>query len=250
MIQITVVKVNKPNIAQKGTITVEKTEKTGEVFSGVNVSGSEDSDGRALAGARLEYKNRFANEKCAIVIKDKSEEVRRKNAMEDEKSKITAVAIEKMIDFYQGNLRDIEHFLKVWAYAKTIGEQESVDENTQGILELAAVVHDISCPLCREKYGNTNGKNQELESEPLVKEFFEGMPVSEQKVERIIWLVTHHHTYTNIDGIDYQILIEADFLVNASESNFSKVSIENAKSRIFKTAAGCRLLESIFLREE
>lgn len=117
--------------------------------------------------------------------------------MKDEKSKITAVAIEKMIDFYQGNLRDIEHFLKVWAYAKTIGEQESVDENTQGILELAAVVHDISCPLCREKYGNTNGKNQELESEPLVKEFFEEMPVSEQKVERIIWLVTHHHTYTN-----------------------------------------------------
>lgn len=113
--------------------------------------------GRALAGARLEYKNRFANEKCAMVIKDKSEEVRRKNAMKDEKSKITAVAIEKMIDFYQGNLRDIEHFLKVWAYAKTIGEQESVDENTQGILELAAVVHDISCPLCREKYGNTRG---------------------------------------------------------------------------------------------
>ena len=53
MIQITVVKVNKPNMTQKGTITVEK---TGEVFSGVNVSGSEDSDGRALAGARLEYK--------------------------------------------------------------------------------------------------------------------------------------------------------------------------------------------------
>ena len=93
--------------------------------------------------------------------------------MKDEKSKITAVAIEKMIGFYQGNLRDIEHFLKVWAYAKTIGEQESVDENTQEVLELAAVVHDISCPLCREKYGNTNGKNQELESEPLVKEFFE-----------------------------------------------------------------------------
>lgn len=38
---VTVVKVNKPNMAQKGTITVEK---TGEVFSGVNASGSEDSD--------------------------------------------------------------------------------------------------------------------------------------------------------------------------------------------------------------
>ena len=34
-------KVSKPNMAQKGTITVEK---TGEVFFGVNVSGTEDSD--------------------------------------------------------------------------------------------------------------------------------------------------------------------------------------------------------------
>ena len=38
---VTVVKVSKPNMAQKGTITVEK---TGEVFFGVNVSGTEDSD--------------------------------------------------------------------------------------------------------------------------------------------------------------------------------------------------------------
>ena len=38
---VKVIKVNKPNTAQKGTITVEK---TGEVFSGVNVSGSEDTE--------------------------------------------------------------------------------------------------------------------------------------------------------------------------------------------------------------
>lgn len=38
---VTVIKVDKPNMAQKGTITVEK---TGEVFYGVNVSGSEDTE--------------------------------------------------------------------------------------------------------------------------------------------------------------------------------------------------------------
>ena len=38
---VTVVKVDKPNMAQKGTITVEK---TGEVFYGVSVSGSEDAE--------------------------------------------------------------------------------------------------------------------------------------------------------------------------------------------------------------
>lgn len=60
-------------------------------------------------------------------------------------------AIEKMIDFYNGDLHDIYHFLKVWAFAKSIGEQEVLDARTQETLELAAVVHDISCPLCREK---------------------------------------------------------------------------------------------------
>ena len=44
---------------------------------------------------------------------------------------------------------------------KTIGELEGIDKDTQFILEVAAIVHDIACPICREKYGNTNGKHQE-----------------------------------------------------------------------------------------
>ena len=42
---VTVVKVDKPNMAQKGTITVEK---TGEVFFGVSVSGGVDESGKEL----------------------------------------------------------------------------------------------------------------------------------------------------------------------------------------------------------
>lgn len=38
---ITVIKVDKPNMAQKGTVSIEK---TGEVFSGVNISGVENAD--------------------------------------------------------------------------------------------------------------------------------------------------------------------------------------------------------------
>ncbi len=42
---VTVVKVDKPNMAQKGTITVEK---TGEVFFGVSVIGGVDESGNEL----------------------------------------------------------------------------------------------------------------------------------------------------------------------------------------------------------
>ncbi len=85
-----------------------------------------------------------------------------------------AAATQKMIAFYKGSTHDIGHFLKVWALAQTIGALQGLDSHTQEILELAAVVHDIACPLCREKYGDANGKHQELESPPLVEAFLRG----------------------------------------------------------------------------
>lgn len=157
-----------------------------------------------------------------------------------------AQILEKMILHSGGNARDVNHFMKVWAYAKTIGELEHLDEETQFILEAAAAVHDIACPLCLEKYGNTNGEHQEKEGMPLVREFLQGSGIEESRIERIAWLVGHHHTYTGIDGMDYQILLEADYLVNADEMQDSREQIRNFRSRVFRTQAGIRLLESIF----
>ena len=162
---------------------------------------------------------------------------------------LVATAIEKMIDFYKGNRHDINHFLKVWSFAKTIGEKEGLDEDTQKILELTAVVHDIACPLCREKYGNANGKMQEKESAPLVDAFFAELPVEKQKVERIRWLVEHHHTYTDVKSADHQILLEADFLVNFFEDHSERKAVETAVSMIFRTSAGRRVCQKMFLEE-
>ncbi|MFR7744122.1 MAG: hypothetical protein ACLU3I_13115 [Acutalibacteraceae bacterium] len=53
---------------------------------------------------------------------------------------IVSAAIQKMIEFYKGNRHDVNHFLKVWAMAKTIGELEGLDRHTQEVLELAAVI--------------------------------------------------------------------------------------------------------------
>lgn len=159
-----------------------------------------------------------------------------------------AKIIQKMIDFYQGNTKDISHFLKVYAYAKMIGELENVDAETQKVLEIAAIVHDIACPICREKYGNTNGKKQEIESPALLQAFLEEFNLPSNVLDRIIYLVSHHHTYTNVDGLDYQILLEADFLVNADESAVDEKAIETMQKRVFKTKSGVHLLESIYQR--
>lgn len=161
---------------------------------------------------------------------------------------VTSKITEKMIGFYKGSTHDIEHFLKVTAYAKLIGTLENLDEKTFTTLEIAAIVHDISCPLCREKYGSAYGNRQEEESEALLRPFFEEFNLDTDMLERVIYLVCHHHTTTGVDGIDYQILLEADFLVNASESKMDRTTIQNFYDRVVKTDSGKRLFESIYLR--
>ena len=159
---------------------------------------------------------------------------------------IVAATTQKMIAFYRGNIHDIDHFLKVWAMAKKIGELEVLDKHAQEVLELAAVVHDIACPLCREKYGNTNGHLQEKESAELVERFFAGTDVEGDMIERISWIVSHHHTYHLSEMLEYQILLEADYLVNADESSYPKEALYQAKDALFVTESGRKLLTSIY----
>lgn len=152
----------------------------------------------------------------------------------------------KMMDCSDGNLHDICHFLKVYAYAKTIGECEKLDSRTQFTLETAALMHDIACPLCREKYGSTNGKYQEKEGMILGREFLKDTGIDEDIAERVVYLIGHHHSPAEVDGIDYRILLEADYLVNADAGGDSAETIKNTMKHIFKTKTGTELLKSIY----
>ena len=59
-----------------------------------------------------------------------------------------------MILYTQGHKikHDVAHFIKVHQYARLIGKAEHLEEREQFILEVAAICHDIACPMCREKY--------------------------------------------------------------------------------------------------
>ena len=67
-----------------------------------------------------------------------------------------------------------------------------------------------------------------------------------QQTERICWLVAHHHTYHVCEDMDYQLLIEADFLVNLYEDNESPKAIQTVRRNIFKTKSGLKMLESMY----
>lgn len=154
----------------------------------------------------------------------------------------------KMIDYSAGNRKDINHLMKVHSHARIIGKGEGLSEELQKITEIAAIVHDIACPLCRIKYGNTNGKYQEAEGPALTESFLADTGLTREEIARIAYLVGHHHTYEGVDGLDYQILLEADYLVNADESGYSRENILHMRDTVFQTKTGTALLESIYLK--
>lgn len=152
-----------------------------------------------------------------------------------------------MTEFDKGDPRRIQHFIKVYEYAHVIGKLEGLDEQTQKILDIAAIMHDIGIRPSEEKYGKCNGKLQEQEGPAYARKMLQDFPkITEEETERVCYLIGHHHTYTDVDGKDYQILLEADFLVNAYEDGMSKDSIYTFRSHVFKTKTGIELLNTMY----
>lgn len=152
----------------------------------------------------------------------------------------------KMIEFDAGDARRIQHFVKVHSFARTIGLGEGATDPELLTLEAAAIVHDIGIHPAEEKYGRCDGKLQEQEGAEPARRLLEAAGFSSSVVERAVWLVAHHHTYRAIEGLDYRALVEADFLVNLFEDAASDSAVRAARTSVFRTASGVRLLDTMF----
>lgn len=155
-----------------------------------------------------------------------------------------------MIAYYDGDPKRIQHFTKVHSYARLIGIGEKLDDASLFILEAAAYTHDIGIRVAEEKYGRCDGKLQEQEGPIIAQKMLSQLGFENYIVERICFLIGHHHTYDNIDGLDYQILVEADFLVNLYEDDAGNHAIDKAYKRIFKTETGKKIFRLMFGYEE
>lgn len=154
--------------------------------------------------------------------------------------------IDRMILYYSGDPKRVQHFMKVYAFARIIAEEERLEESKRRVIEIAAVVHDIGIKNAEAKYGYNNGRLQEQEGPPEAKKLLEELGLDKVVIERVCYLVAHHHTYSSIDGLDYRILVEADFLVNLYEENADKTAVKNAYDSIFKTKTGRRLCAEMY----
>ena len=153
-----------------------------------------------------------------------------------------------VIKYDHGDVKRIQHLIKVHDLCLTIGLMENMPAEELWTLEAAAMLHDIGIHAGEAKHGGKcTGKHQEEDGPAVAQEILDSVGgFTNQQTERIKYLIAHHHTYSDIQGLDYQILVEADFLVNLYEDGEPLSAVEKVQERIFKTASGLAVLKSMY----
>ncbi len=152
-----------------------------------------------------------------------------------------------MINYDGGDVPRIQHFVKVHDFAATIGILEHLDEETQLILEAAAILHDIGIHPAEAKYGDCNGKAQEeLGPDEARRVLAEVGGFTAAQTDHICWLIGHHHTYDPVTAADHRILLEADFLVNSFEDHMPTDGIVAFREKVFRSPSAIEMLNQMW----
>jgi putative nucleotidyltransferase with HDIG domain len=152
----------------------------------------------------------------------------------------------EMKKYFGTDLKRVNHALKVARYAEQILRMEG---GNPLVVMGAAYLHDIGIHEAERKYGSNSGRYQEVEGPPIAKEILERVNVPKEMIEEICDIIGHHHSPREEETLNFQILYEADWLVNIEEEGISKdrEKVEKLIMKVFKTVTGKDLAEKLYL---
>ena len=162
---------------------------------------------------------------------------------------VKEVVISKMEDVFGSDQRRINHALKVLKFSEEILSGEKADITTEEIVILTAVLHDIGIHEAERKHSSNSGKYQEIEGPPIARNIMEAMEINTDTVERVCYIIGGHHTPAKINGLDFQIIWEADLLVNIEEDGLANSGADMSLiiGKNFKTPTGKKIAEKLYI---
>ena len=142
----------------------------------------------------------------------------------------------------------VDHTLKVLKNAEDIMKGENIGEEEKELISIVTILHDIGAVEAQRKYGTIEGAYQEKEGPTVAKEILKKVGYN-KNIDRICFIIGNHHTPSKIDGLDFQIQWEADFL-----ENLTVMDKENEQQKIkkyidenFKTITGKKMAYDRFI---
>lgn len=164
--------------------------------------------------------------------------------------------LSSMITYFGSDTRRIHHAMKVYSFSCALWDEEAAarkipaSDQRRNTLLLAAILHDIGVLEAERKHQSNDGMFQEMEGPEVAEKILEECAVDPRISARVCYLVGHHHTYHLIDDLDFQILAEAEELVNLEEDQLDLETILAARQISMKTAGAVKILDSYLLRAQ
>ena len=181
-------------------------------------------------------------EQCVGAVPEEVKAKQRKELQESVKERIGV----EMKKYFGTDFKRVNHALKVARHAEQILKLEG--GNPLVVLG-AAYLHDIGIHEAEKKRQSVSGHYQEVEGPPIAREIVEKLNVQKEMVEEVCDIIAHHHSPREEETLNFQILSEADWLVNIEEEGLrdDPEKLEKLIARVFKTATGKRLAEELYL---
>ena len=173
------------------------------------------------------------------------EEVKEKQKSEQRDLLKERIALE-MKKYFGTDFKRTNHAIKVAKYAEQILKMEG---GNPLVVMGAAYLHDIGILEAERKYGSHSGHYQEMEGPVIAKEILERLGVQKEMTDEICDIIGHHHSPREEETLNFQVLYEADGLVNIEEEGLSKdrKKVEELVDKVFRTVTGRQLAKKLFL---
>jgi HD domain len=166
---------------------------------------------------------------------------------------VKEIAISRMKQLFGDDNRRVTHALKVLSFSEEILQGEKVVGEIAETVILTAALHDIGIHEAERKYNSSSGKYQEIEGPPIANRILHEMGISDLIIQRVCYIIGGHHTPSKVDDVDFQIIREADLLVNIEEGGLASdknANIVKIISENFKTATGKRIAETLYIDKQ
>lgn len=155
--------------------------------------------------------------------------------------------IQEMKNVFQDSPRGIEHTYQVLEYAEIIINTELLSIEEKEMITITAILHDVGIPEAKRKYGSSEAQYQEKEGAIIAKSILERVRYDLNYTNRVCYIVGNHHTKSKIDGLDFQIIWEADLLVNLENKGLLKEELQQIIEDNFKTRVGRQIALKKFI---
>ena len=150
-------------------------------------------------------------------------------AKKQRQAEINRVAL-RMKLYYHGDPMKVQHFVRVYTLARSIGELERLSDEEQEYLELAAIVHGIDA------------------DDPVaaVRDILRSCGVEEEVIMHVCHIVTNMNNFDHISTLEHQIFVEARSIVDFKENDITTDEIVKTAEKRFITNSGKLFLKRAF----